>query len=1285
MTTTRAAVGASFSPEGTAPTTTTGSGVRSTGDARELRPFLGTARFLPRSLLGRGGMGVVYRVFDAEMGRDVALKTLPTLDASELVALKEEFRSLSGITHPNLIELYELFVDGQQAFFTMELLDGHDFVAHVRGHRRRDAGPAPAPRGPWLDRLADALSQLVRAVSFLHRAGKLHRDIKPSNVRVTSSGRLVLLDFGLATAITGEGQRQDDAGALVGTLEYMAPEQAWGAPLSPAADWYGVGVVLYQALTGELPFRGELSDIVFAKAHTRAPRPAALFDEVPPSLDELVMAMLHPDPRKRAAGKDVLGVLRGLGAPVVDEEASALAREAPLIGREDELSTLRSAFDRLDGGSPVLVRIEGPSGIGKTALVRRFAHELEGERRALVLRGRCHPQESVPYKAFDGVVDALSRWLMELSPERAAALAPRTTAELLRVFPVLSGVEAFAKATEDEQARDPQDPQELRRRAFQGLGELLAAVAGERPVALWIDDMQWGDADSVQLLRALLLGVAAPLLLLVGLRREGLEPGPTLRELDRAAAALPDRASHVLRLAPLGEAPARALATTVLGRRGADDELVASIAAESAGSPFFIGELARHAAGLPHGEAAAAVDGSRLSLVIQARIERLRAEERRLLEVVSTAGGPIDRSFALKVAGLGESGRPDALRLGQACLLRTTEVDGRPGVEIYHDRIREVLLAHLTPERRRRCHRDLAEALRESPAADPEALFRYYLGAGDAREAARFAVAAADRAAAALAFDRSAELYRRAIDLGADALPRWTLHERLAEALTNAGRDADAAASFQAAASALAEEAPADGARRLVLRRRAAEQFLRSGHNDEGMAMMRAVLGEVGAALPASPRRAMLSALAGRGRLLLRGLGFERRSAGETPAAKAARLDALWAASTSLSMMHHTYADALSVVHLRDALAWGDRSRIVRALGYEATCCASVGGRFFRARSGRLLGIVRALAEETQDPYDRAWAKMAEGTSAWLGARWADAARLCDDAAAIYREHCRGVAWELATTEVYALSALALMGRLRELAARLPVALSSAEVRDDLFALNSCRLGQHAILWLALDQPGRCHALAAQAKATWPKEGFHMQRYQHLIASAQADLYCGDPWGAWARVNEAWPSLEAAQFLRLECPRVELRHLRARAALAAAASLRGARAARAAPPDRRWSERRLVREALDQAERIERDALPTAAPFAALIRAGAASLRGEPAAADRLLAEAARGFDGAGMALYRDVARLQMGRRARAGEGAVASSEGESRLREAGVCDVVRLAEALAPGDFGMS
>src|SRR5262249_5023558 len=112
-------------------------------------------RFVIQEEIGRGGMGVVYRVFDAEMERDVALKTLPSLVPSEIVVLKEEFRALAGVTHPNLIELYELVVDVDDAFFTMELLDGHDIVEHVRGRARHGDHRAEAPSPGWLPRLTE--------------------------------------------------------------------------------------------------------------------------------------------------------------------------------------------------------------------------------------------------------------------------------------------------------------------------------------------------------------------------------------------------------------------------------------------------------------------------------------------------------------------------------------------------------------------------------------------------------------------------------------------------------------------------------------------------------------------------------------------------------------------------------------------------------------------------------------------------------------------------------------------------------------------------------------------------------------------------------------------------------------------------------------------------------------------------------------------------------------------------------------------------------------------------
>ena len=1158
----------------------------------------------------------------------------------------------------------------------MELLDGVDFVGHVRGTALRDE----VPRDAWLQRLTDSLSQLVRAVSALHSAGKLHRDIKPSNVRVTASGRLVLLDFGLAVAIAGADARGDGDGSAAGTPEYMAPEQLWGKPLSPASDWYAVGEVLYEALTGVPAFRGSLHDLVDAKSRLQVCPPIQRASDYPPALDVLVLALLQPDVSKRASQEDVVRTLREFGIPyAAEDEVAFFPREPFFFGREAELSALRAAFHQRTGGAPVLVRIEGPSGMGKTELLRRFATEIASTDDALVLSGRCHPQESVPYKSFDGLVDALGRALAELPRELAAAVAPRNPGALLRVFPALAAVAALAGASAVEQ---PIEPQELRRRGFEALGELLSAIARERPLALWIDDLQWGDADSILLLRELLLGAAGPMLFLVGYRNDDFEGSPLLLDLERLATSLPVASSCHIRLTPLGEEPSRALAASILGLGTVGSHaLIASVAAEALGSPFFITELARHAARSPSGGPSPAAGGGRLAHVLQDRIERLRPGERSLLEIVSTAGGTLNRSIALAAAGLGESGRPHVARLGQACLLRTGQSGGRATVETYHDRIREALLSVVPLERRRQCHSALAAALRAGADADPEAVFRHHLGAGEDREAALFAVPAAERAASALAFERAAELYGQALELGVASPARSALYERRAEALVNHGRGGEAAPCFLAAASALQAEAGHDGDHVFALRTRAAEQFLRRGHNDEGMELMRAVLADVGASIPASPRRALLSALIGRVRLLARGLAFERRSADKMGGKAARRLDALWAATTSFSMMHHIYADALGVEHLRHALKVGDRSRVARALGYEATCCAGVGGPFFRERSRKILAVVKELAEETNNPYDRAWVRMAEGTSAWLGARWADAARLCNEAAAIYREQARGVAWELATAELYTFSALALLGDVGELAVRLPLALRAAEEKDDVYALNSCRLGQHAIFWLAQNRPERCYELAAQAKSTWPEHGFHNQRYQHLIATTQADLYVGDPWAAWARVNDAWPNLEAGQFLRLQCPRVELRHLRARAALGAAATPRQDGAPRSlGSRNRAWSADLLLREAEREAQRIAKDDIPTAAPFAAMIRAGVASIRGDDAAKATNLTSAVEGFARADMRLYAGVARLALLGRHAAGGGLDPPRDTAVPIPLEGVQDPSRFAAALAPG-----
>ena len=213
-------------------------------------------RFEVRRQLGAGGMGVVYEAYDHELQEAVALKVLRDPDCIWLARFKHEFRSLHDVTHRNLVTFGEFFDGPTEPFFSMELIDGVDLLAHVRG---------PAAGRCDLARLRAALLQLATGLAALHDVGKVHRDVKPSNILVTADGRVVLVDFGLVAEL--DAARQSLGGGIVGTVEYMAPEQALSGEVSPAADWYGLGVVLFEALTGALPYAGRSPYEVILQKH----------------------------------------------------------------------------------------------------------------------------------------------------------------------------------------------------------------------------------------------------------------------------------------------------------------------------------------------------------------------------------------------------------------------------------------------------------------------------------------------------------------------------------------------------------------------------------------------------------------------------------------------------------------------------------------------------------------------------------------------------------------------------------------------------------------------------------------------------------------------------------------------------------------------------------------------------------------------------------------------------------------------------------------------------------
>jgi len=513
-------------------------------------------------------MGVVYEAFDRERGQAVALKTLQNFSPTALYRFKQEFRTLADVTHPNLVHLYELVATEETGvFFTMELVSGVNFLLYARepeaeqplavpdetssrsadddaltvneANRERMLRPgaesgvlerAPSRPVPSLgrscpadiERLRLALRQLVEGVQALHAAGKLHRDIKPSNVLVTPVGRVVLLDFGVATELGGVVDEKLVEREVVGTVRYMAPEQATEDAPTAASDWYSVGAMLYEALVGQAPFVGPRLDVVTRKTMLDPRPPRDCVEGVPADLDALCCDLLRREPHARPTGAQVLRRLGG-GNRSLRPSARPLPPKEPLasvalVGREAHLRELRDAFDDAKDRA-ITVLVHGPSGMGKSALVEHFLDELVERGEAVTLRGRAYERESVPYKAFDSIVDALSRYLMRLSDDDGTVTLPGDIWALARLFPVLRRVAPIAAALEPPSA----DPQYVRRRAFVALRGLLGELARRQALVVWIDDVQWGDVDSARLLLDVMRPPDAPPAMLVLGYRDGPE------------------------------------------------------------------------------------------------------------------------------------------------------------------------------------------------------------------------------------------------------------------------------------------------------------------------------------------------------------------------------------------------------------------------------------------------------------------------------------------------------------------------------------------------------------------------------------------------------------------------------------------------------------------------------------------------------------------------------------------------------------------------------------------
>ena len=1065
--------------------------------------FSGTERFTVLRRLGAGGMGVVYEVQDLARAEIVALKTLRHATPAGVYRLKQEFRSLADVAHPNVVCLYELVVEDARCFFTMELVKGVNFVEYVRG------GPGTSLS---IDRLTSALRQLVDGVSALHRLGKLHRDIKPSNVLVTPEGRVVILDFGLITELFPDnfGGAEHIIG---GTPAYVSPEESSGMPPSEAGDWYGVGATLYEALTGEIPFRGPLIEVLLRKRECDPPPPSELVPDVPADLSSICMGLMCRDPARRLSGRDAL---RGVGcSPVAasaPEEAAGPLPDAPFIGRTRELEVLDEAYLTVTRGRAAAVYVCGPSGIGKSALVRSFLGRLMTRDDVVVLSGRCYEHESVPYKALDGVVDSLSRYMVSLSQPAAESVLPHDVVALPRLFPVMLRVPAIAKACRE---REPaiSEPVLLRRLAFEVLRALLVRIADRRRLVISIDDLQWADLDGALLLEELLRPPdAPPLLTVVSFRSEEVAGKPFLRKLLEGG----DRDLWVsLPLEPMPETEASELVGALLP---ADSPLSEAqklrITREAGGSPFVLEQLARYA-GVNRMQPSR---GPTFAEMFDTRLGALSSDARRFLETLAICGRPMAPELICAACGVARARQSLVAMLRSSHFIRSSGSSER--IETYHDRIREVLAAQIAPDAVRRIHGLMVQTLVEKRSDDCEALFEHYRGAGDHENASIQAGLAAAKAGTALAFDRAVFFYRHALALTPASSAAHAWREGLANALANAGRPAEAGEAY------LRAVAGAGHPQRVELQRRGAEQFLIGGHIDRGLDLIRTMLADMGVGVPRSPRAALLSLLWQRARLRWRGLHFVPRRVDEIDADTLLRMDTCWSATTGLLLVDMISALDFSVRHLLMALDAGEPSRIARAMAIESAARAAYPSG--RKLSQKLVQQSKVLAKGVGHPHAIALSILADGMMATAVGEWKKALTLSEEALAILRDQCVGLTWELTIAQNLVIWALMYLGELGEVSRQVPALLADARSRGNLYlATELCTRSNYA--WLAADDPDEGERVTIESIERWSHKGFHRQHYSAMLARMQTALYRGDAEAAWRLLAEH--EADAAAFL----------------------------------------------------------------------------------------------------------------------------------------------------------
>ncbi len=678
------------------------------------------ARYRKKKCLGRGALGEVYLVEDrtGKVKEPLALKVCRAPERSgALRRFQREFVTLSRLRHPALPAVHDFGVTSSEVmWFTYGYVPGEDIVSWS----------ARAPAGE-LCRLA---RELCDVLTFIHSRGILHLDIKPSNVIVTparGSPRPKLIDFGIVRSIA-----ETEPPAIAGTLPYVAPEVLRGDAIGPPADFFSLGVTIFECLFRQRPFPGSTIRELRRAHETTCPRPPREWTGgSEPELEGLIWRLLARDPKNRL--------------PQLDGHQTAPAALAPYlvsaspIGREEDIGALYAAYlASLRGEGETLFLLEGEAGLGKTRVLR------ECQRTVQVAGGR----------------------FLLLSPGDLSSLSDALIAELRQLGGPAAAFRRFRRKVCDLPPPDAFSSElwllrhwQDRTRYFEALWELLAAVLRNRPTFFAFEDAHRADQLSLELIADLARrlyfqrrgkqnGAAGkppsvlPIFFCLTVRPEDIAQTPLAALLDELTESPFVRRTTLRRLTV---SQVRQVLTSMFGVRSVPSDLTRTLFRLSGGNPLILEETLRFL--LDQGDAVY-TPGKRLRLctrptrvprsvddLLRARLTRLSPAQRKVAGLVSASPKPLPEKVVLAVssADAGEV-RRHLRALEELHVIVQRPAPGGPVVEFSHWRLREILYGSLRGRRRQSVHRSLGEAL-ESVGEAPAELAFHFLAAQEADRA----------------------------------------------------------------------------------------------------------------------------------------------------------------------------------------------------------------------------------------------------------------------------------------------------------------------------------------------------------------------------------------------------------------------------------------------------------------------------------------------------------------------------------------------------------------------